>query len=60
MAHLITKLTQRPEKSYKHHQIKQETHYILFQVNEPRGLCKLKIQEHKEFDEGIAKVESLS
>ena len=58
---LIRKLTQRPRKSYKYHQIKKEDHYILFfQVNEPCDYCKLKSHAHKEFDEGIAKVELLS
>ena len=60
MAHLISKLTQIPRKYYKYHQIEHEDHYILFQVNEPCDCYKLKSQAHKEFDEGIAKVELLS
>ena len=56
VAHLISKLTQRPQKSYKYHRIEQDAYYILFQVNEPCDFCKLKSQAHKEFDEGIAKV----
>ena len=59
MAHLISKLTQRPRKYYKYHRIEQEAHYILFQVNEHSDSCKLKSQAHKEFDEGIAKVNLL-
>ena len=59
MAYLITKLTQRPSKYYKYHRIEQGAYYIVFQVNEPCDCRKLKIQEHKEFDEGIAKVELL-
>ena len=59
--HLIPKLTQRPRKYYKYHQIEQETHYILFfQVNEHCDCCKMKSQAHKEFDEGVAKVELMS
>ena len=56
MAHLTSKLTQRHRQSYKYHRIEQEAHYILFQVNEPCDCCKLKIQAHKDFDEGITKV----
>ena len=59
MAHLITKLTQRPRQSYKYHRIEQDAHYIPFQVNEPCDYCKLKSQAQKEFNEGIAKVKLL-
>jgi len=47
VAHLIEKLTQIPRKSHKYHWIKQESHYILFQVIEPCDCCKLKIQAHE-------------
>ena len=61
VAHLIPKVTQRPKKSYKYHQIEQDAHSsFCFQVNEPCDCCKLKIQAHKEFDDGIAKAELLS
>ena len=59
VAHIISKLAQRPRQSYKYYQIKQETHYILFQVNEPCDCCKMKSQARKEFDEGITKVNLL-
>ena len=61
VAHLIPKLNERPNQSYKYHKIEQEAHYsFCFQVNKPCDCYKLKNEAHKVFDERIAKVELMS